>query len=306
MRQTRRQSKGRRSLSGGKQSSLRGGKKIGEGSFGQVFAPPLKCKGDDGSKVYGEGYVSKILNADDIDEEYHNALLVKAMDPEGIWSITPEKACELANVQTNANYKANDKTHQIIYKHGGRSVMNLLLAPEHTGDPFKYIRGINAEGEDDKSVFAFLDPSGLSEVIKAIKKIIPSLDILNTKYLHDDLHSGNIVYDGTNARLIDFASLKPVETVIASESKFLRKCLAASDEERCLYAKKMIEKIVNDTSRTRDIKTIWLDLVEIIQSPWVTETFPGKFTTWLEKYKHLESLQNFRSDYIVSIYTCPP
>lgn len=299
MRQTRRQSKGRR-------KSIRGGKKIGQGSFGQVFAPPLKCKGNNNSKVYGEGYVSKILRGSDVEEEYEKAMLVKAMDPEGAWSITPEKGCVLAAEQTNTNYTPGEETDQIIYKHGGRSVMNLLLAPEHTGDPFKYIRGINAKGVYDKSVFAFLDPSGLSEVIKSIKNIIPSLDILNTKYLHNDLHSGNIVYDGATTRLIDFASLTPVETILASESKFLKNCLKTSSDERCSYAKKIIEKIVNDTCRTRDVKTIWLDLVEIIQSPWVTETFPGKFTAWLEKYKHLDSLENFRSDYIVSIYTCPP
>ena len=276
---------------------VRGGKKIGEGSFGTVYAPPLKCKGE--AKTFGEGYVSKILSAEDLKEEYEASLLVRAMDPEGAWSITAEEACDLNAEQTNANYVQNSFTQQIIFKHGGINLFDLLLKEGVSGRAEIYAKGYNDAGDEDPSSFKKLNPERLSTFIFAVKNALPAIERLNEKYIHGDLHLGNIIFDGHSSKLIDFASIRPVETLIAKETAYVEKCINAD----CgLYQYRAV--IGKDFALIDDIRSVWQDVYKIVNSDWVFSTFPGRFNGWVEKYKHLTN-GGFRSDYLLSLYHLP-
>jgi hypothetical protein len=61
----------------------RGGKKIGEGVFGQVFRPPLLCKDGSDKKWQTPNYISKTMYKAAAEQELHNSLLVKELDPHG-------------------------------------------------------------------------------------------------------------------------------------------------------------------------------------------------------------------------------
>jgi len=277
-----------------------GGKKIGQGAFGRVFSPPLTCKS--GTKTYGDGFVSKILDERFIEEEYANSNLVREMDPEGLWSVTAEHVCELADAQENANYVKDTETHQIIYRHGGVSLFDLLLKPGVYGKTHLFVNGERERDVEDHSVYDLLDPDGLSRLIHATKGIIGGLDILNTKYLHGDIHLGNIVYDGHRSRLIDFPSLKRIEERVRIQRKAFTECIQINKKkEICSYVGSVIDAAVEDIAASGDVRDLLDDLQKLLRSEWVTQTFPGRFDAWLEKHKRCR----FRSDYVYAILDCP-
>lgn len=276
---------------------IRGGKKIGEGSFGKVFAPPLKCS--NASKTFGEGYVSKIIRAEHVKQEYETSILIRAMDPEGAWSVTAEDICNINEEQENANYVKNSETEQIIFKHGGINLFDLLLKEGFSGRAEIYANGANDEGQEDPSSFKKLNPERLSTFIFAVKNALPAIEQLNEKYVHGDLHLGNIIFDGRSSKLIDFASIKPVEPMIAKEMSNMEKCI----NPQChLYS--LIKVIARDFAVIDDIRTVWEGVYKIIRSDWVYATFPGKFNSWVTKYERLFT-GGLRSEYALSIYELP-
>ena len=131
-----------------------------------VFKPPLLCSG---VRSDSPDFVSKLLNEEEADLEFSKSSLVRLLDPDERWSITPLRMCDLAEKQTNKNYaNANGANTLLISKYGGVGLLSLLK----------------------KSW------SKLPLFIKVVKSIIPGLDILNKEYLHGDLHFNNIVWDG--------------------------------------------------------------------------------------------------------------
>lgn len=283
----------------------KGGRKIGEGSFGKVFSPPLRCV-DEGGKTYGEGFVSKILSGSDVEEEYENSMKVRALDPEGMWSVTPERACKLSDSQENANYVKGAETYQIIYRHGGLSLYDLLLKPGVVGKAHLYVQGMMKQGEEDSSVFELLDPDGLSRLINGVKGILGGLDTLNLTYIHGDLHLGNIVYDGHRSRLIDFASLTDVRLSVQREEESFKKCvlISAKDPHCQQHYSMLFDRLIDDRAGSRDIITLWTDLRNLLNSEWVNRVFPERFAAWFQK--HQKRVDNgFRSDYVYAIMDCP-
>jgi len=280
-----------------------GGKKIGEGTFGKVFSPPLKCK--ESTKTYGEGYVSKILEERFVEEEYENSRKVRLMDPEGIWSVTAEHACMLGEKQDNADYVKDMENYVIIYKNGGVSLYDLLLKPGIYGKPHLYVNGFIENGVEDPSVFDMLDPDGLSRLIQATKGILAGLDVLNTRYIHGDLHLGNIVYDGERARLIDFASLKLVEDIYNVEKEEFDLCVLIHPKvKKCNQYAGTVNRLIVDMASCKDLNTLWHDLQKLLRSEWVSRTFPGKFDAWAQRHRGCFG-NAFRSDYAYAIMDCP-
>lgn len=282
-----------------------GGKKLGEGNFGTVYSPPLRClEGDDEQWATPE-YVSKTMYERALEKEYRNSFLIKELDPHNNWSITAVHACTINPTQTNANYTDTEPTHQLIFKNGGKSLYDFLLKPGHTGQPEKYINAINETGAKDKTVFQKLNPDGLAKVVEQVKKILPGLEILNTKYVHDDLHLGNIVSDGTTPRLIDFSSLQSLEKKINDEKKYMFKCLTVNPKSDCVWINERLNLLIIDEAKSRDIQMLMLDIYTLLDSIWVRQTFPNKYTSWLKKYEDLTRGIGLCPEYVLSIMNIP-
>ena len=299
----------------------RGGKKIGHGEYGNVYMPLLKNV-NHSEKNYTEGYVGKVMNEADAKIEYTNSMKVRALDPEGLWSITVMAMSRLANSQNNANFGRSEQnrktkknkfiknaglnnpdplllfkpsTTQLIYKHGGKSLAGLLTkSGTHVfGDTFD-VSDINVEK--------------LSEFIQACKSIVPGLNALNKKYVHQDLHLGNILWDGKTARMIDFGEMVTIEERFAAKKKnFVGNLEALGLRKRTgnaglqLYDVIMdrIDRIIMEDAVKYDAYVIHENLHGVLNMDWVKERFPGKYDTWL-------ALDPFsRCDYIQAILSVP-
>ena len=293
-----------------KKTRKSGGRKIGEGMRGTVYSPPLKCAEGNDEKWSSNQFVSKNIYEENLEQEYKNSFLVKELDPDGQWSIVAEHACTIKDTQEDTNWIPGNSlnegpTRQLIFKNGGQDLYSLLLKPGQSGNVNKYINGLNDAGEEDATVFMKLDPSGINNLIRQLHKILPKLDILNSKYIHKDLHFGNIVTDGT-PRLIDFSSLESVADNIKSERKLFDKCFTKNgNASECLFMKVLIDTFIEDQARAHDVKSLWIELHMLLDSEWVKSVFPKRFSLWLKKYEDLSRFVQPRSDYIVSMLSVP-
>lgn len=299
----------------------RGGKKIGRGEYGNVYRPVLK-NANHSENRYSEGYVGKVMKEEDAKIEYANSMKVQALDPEGLWSITAIKMSRLANSQNNANFERSEQnrktkknkfikntgltnpdplllfypsTTQIIYKYGGQSLASLLTKSG------AHVYGGNYDVSD-------INTEKLPEFVQACKSIIPGLNVLNKKYIHQDLHLGNILWDGKTARMIDFGEMVSVEERFAAKkSNFIGNLEALGLRKRTgnaalqLYDVIMdrIDMIIMEDAVKYDAYVIYENLHGVLRMDWVKERFPGKYDDWLK-------LTPFsRCDYIQAILTVP-
>ena len=275
-----------------------GGKKLGEGTRGSVYSPPLKCQEGDDDTWATTKYASKTMLDDHLETEYRNSFLVKELDPKNKWSLTALHACTIRNSQPNTNYKPGLQTRQLIFKNGGKSLADMLVK---TGVQHHWSSCIN-----DPAKFKHLEPKALPIVIKQIKKILPGLEQLNAKYVHKDLHLGNIVTDGKTPRIIDFSSMQPLDERIAEEQKLMSKCITVKkDDDACSFLPERLQILVADEAKSRDIQTLWSELHELLSSPWANATFPDKYTAWTTKYNDLSRFVNLCPEYIISIMNVP-
>jgi len=289
----------------GKKTRKRGGRKIGKGMRGTVYSPPLKCAEGDDHKWSSTNFVSKDISDTYLEKEYKNSFLVKELDPDGEWSITAEHACTIRHTQEDTNWVPGGLKHQLIFKNGGKDLYSLLLKPGQSGDVNKYMNGLNDAGQNDPAVFMKLEPSGINNLIRQLHKILPKLDILNSKYIHRDLHFGNIVTDGT-PRLIDFSSLESVASKIKTSRQLFDKCFTKnSDASECLFTKVIIDTFIEDQARADDVKSLWSELYILLDSKWVKSVYPKRFKFWVDKYEDLGRFVQPRSDYINSILYAP-
>lgn len=283
-----------------------GGRKLGRGTRGDVYVPPLKCAEGDDEQWASTGYVSKDIHPDFLEIEYKNSFLIKELDPRGEWSVTALHACTINQTQENTNWRSSEKTHQLIFKNGGKDLYSLLLKPGFSGDSYKYINGLNDEGQKDTSVYERLDMRGVSNVVQHIHRILPKLDILNKKYIHGDLHFGNIVTDGFTPRIIDFSSLRPVSELFKNAEKDYNSCYRLINTfDNCIFNSNRLHLLIEDEAKSKDVETLWSELHMLLESKWVKLAFHDKYTEWLQKYENLTRFFAFRSDYINSMLYAP-
>lgn len=200
-----------------KSRKYKGGKELSSGRYGLVYMPPLKCAGSE--TKYNTQYISKIFRTEDNDvdglyREYANGLLVKELDPTGIWSITPEILCTLDKTQENSNFRrknASKYKHQIVYKYGGVTLDSLC---KRIGERNAYFN----EGPDERKY----DVAAFKIYVSLFKNLLTILPKIHVKYIHGDLHAQNILFspeDGT-LRFIDFGRL---ESIRDSANKLISK-----------------------------------------------------------------------------------
>lgn len=236
---------------------LHGSGKIDEGSFGTVYRPPLPCEGR--QEQYDENFVGKVTAEEDVDAEMAAAKLVRSLDPDGIWSVVAIDACDIDNEEAGESYP-----YQLIYPYGGVALEDLLV---EGGGKFQ------KEMLEDRSEWGRLSVAGFDKIVKLLSEFLPDLAKLNDLYQHNDLHLRNLLYDGEQLRIIDFATL--------IENRDLKKRLMKLKEKQYVefgveeeYIGEVLEdldRLVDDDVKQTDVATLFREILTILLSPWGKE-----------------------------------
>jgi hypothetical protein len=170
---------------------MKGGEKIGKGEYGIVFRPPLFLVDRD-QKYESRKYVGKIMTLENALAESKNSDIIKALDPDGEWSVTIKHLAPINSKQLDIDLKSPDIEKfpiQLISEYKGISLKNLIGFEEDSEGTIKL---------ENAALF-----------FKLVQKLVPVFIKLNETHLHNDIHLGNFVYDDTDdtIRIMDFGKL---------------------------------------------------------------------------------------------------
>ncbi len=191
------------------------GELIGEGSFGCVYRPPLRCKTK--SKVRRKKMISKLMTNEEAKSEVSEYDLLKKVDPTNIYYLGPPQQCDANPVDVKKTEKdcslldENPDTNDydlLLYKDGGVDLDNFV--EEHLD---KYLAK-NARLQTDMFFF------NAHKLFKGINHYI------NNKFLHHDIKPSNIVFDPKTHtfNFIDFG-------LAMSSRNFIRDIIIKADYE---------------------------------------------------------------------------
>lgn len=165
---------------------LKGGKYLGEGTYGCVFFPSIQCHNKNEQKEIFKTGVSKVFKKKShMDEELQETKKIDNMDKQGLYTNKALGNCEIKiNNFTNKDNKSCKKItkyepfyHQILYQHKGIDLNNFMKKSYSLPQTFNYILNL----------------------MKGIQLLIKN------RYIHLDLKPPNIlISDSNKALLIDF------------------------------------------------------------------------------------------------------
>ena len=165
-----------------KRGGLRGGGVIGVGGHGCVFSPALKCAGSNTRK---NGYVSKVASNRNIDEEWDNTYIARAINRDSKYFIYPVERCDKAPLN------ASNKEENCPIKNTGPEILQSLYG------------GIN--------LYDILVPyEDIPAFFEGFINIFDGISLLHfNQYAHRDIKLENMVgirepSGAYNLRLIDF------------------------------------------------------------------------------------------------------
>lgn len=157
---------------------------IGEGAYGAVYKPALKCKNK--KKEYKNSIGKVFDNKDNAMNESLTYKSITKIDPKHKFTLPLYTDCILIK---------NDK-HQLIYKYGGND-LNKLLQTKGSIPKFK----------------AFL--ISMRPLLEGIKKL------KDNNYTHLDIKPENILYRNKIIYLIDFGLSKHLDELYTSENDYI-------------------------------------------------------------------------------------
>jgi serine/threonine protein kinase len=184
-------------------------KLLGDGSFGCVFQPNIKCNKNTINLLNiksSKQKVSKIfIDNESVETENKFAKLVYKWDKSGQYFVVPEKICKtkLSNVKknskysecTNLKYVNTEYVSQIVMRHEGIDLKTI----------FKTITNKPAIVPFD---ITSLERFPLSKWISLLGNVLEGINILHENgYAHLDIKVDNILYaiDDNKLRLFDFS-----------------------------------------------------------------------------------------------------
>jgi serine/threonine protein kinase len=162
---------------------MKGGKLIGQGTYGCVFDPPLLCK----KKQFPKGDIGKITLEEDLEREKHAFKILNSIEEIKDYLILPDASCSPRILDNQVDSDIDkckflsrvDPTHlkMIALEYGGKDLTKLNLKSKDSISFFTLMRHLLEAG---------------------------SLIVLHG-FIHYDIHAGNIVVNKNNIpKLIDF------------------------------------------------------------------------------------------------------
>ena len=300
----------RKTLKARHNSKAVGGAKIGEGVYGRVYRPPLHCIRAK-PEYNSNGYISKVLMQHDMVKEMNASDYLSELDPEESWSIRARHGCVVGLDQENANFKSDkDAQYQVIYKYGGRAFDALMLvdgvnigsrAMANARVSRSSASGSSASGSSassssnmvlsdvgfigylyNPSKWAMLNPDGFMLIIRLIKGLLPHIRHMNETMYHCDLHFGNMLYDGTTARLIDFGLFRNKKDRRADvKAKWMKDYLDYGVKPGAMpYVMEDLEPLIDAEVENTDLFTVYQGLRLVIDSDWGKTIFKKTFKYW--------------------------
>ena len=224
-----------------KRKTQRGRGRLGLQNYTTIFRPPLKCKDGSNAPYRSNAYIGKVLKHNTSARTNEIMKALKSVDPKGDYTIPPLVYCELAPEQDNANAKNNtfkkgDYKFQQIQNYGGISLTSRLRAKEP-----------------------------LKDVLLPLKEFFPKLEEFNKHYLHSDLHTNNVVWDGAVYKMIDFDGMSTREQNqedIQTELEMLHKNNSTRSNEN---TQKEIDRHINVFMKNHDLVSLTEDILYTIQ-----------------------------------------
>jgi len=219
-----------------------GGKRIGQGSYGCVYDPQLKCNG---SNTRTPGIVAKLMHTDDAKEELRETTSINKIDPEYRWHLKPPEMCKVGmpDLETDELLSGCNQIDSYLYddlekfdrakKHGvgmfddpinvqKQNIMRQLneyriLKQQHGGESVGgYIKKIElGSGYPDinvqkKNLSTFIDMFVASENL-----LLGLKEMYEHKICHFDIKSDNVVYHEKTNRFnfIDFGLTRSMSKI---------------------------------------------------------------------------------------------
>lgn len=164
---------------------------LGEGSYGCIHSPSLKCKNK--RKITNKNYVSKSLIKSDSEIEKHHMKFIKKIDPNYEYHLKTVEECTLDDNKTNNNEIKKCEIFSDIDKYNKNDIKLIIM--ENGGlDIEKYSENVKTK---EQSLIFWLK---IQKTIKAVKLY------LDNNIIHNDLKAQNILYNEKTQKIsiIDF------------------------------------------------------------------------------------------------------
>ncbi len=204
-----------------KRSRQKGGKLVGQGTYGCGFFPAFRCAADHNQR---SNQISKLLFSENAIKEFQLTQNIRKIDPNMKYSIYPNIICnlhpddfEIAKEEGffDCNLLPKDKPveeKKKMYDAISKTGVYKLLQASHGGETLYNITRDIVKSQSNKK-------EKIIKTIKAMGNLIEGLHLYQTKnFVHLDIKSDNIVCDNT-CKYIDFGMSENINNIFKPNSQ---------------------------------------------------------------------------------------
>jgi serine/threonine protein kinase len=173
---------------------------IGEGTYGCVFRPPIKCKN---GKKYGTGKVSKLMTDRAAQKEVEEYDILKNVDPQELYYPGPPISCKADPLDASTEIKPNDC--KLLKNDPNIDNYSLLIYNDGGVD-------LNVFCESELDTYLAIDPQKQTDLffLNAHNLLKGVQLFIKEDFIHHDIKPGNIVFEPSTYKFnfIDFGLSK--------------------------------------------------------------------------------------------------